>query len=271
MEEVQSIVRQIRQPQYAYVQAGFITMRALLEGRFSDAEQLALQFLNLGQRLQFGSAEGIFGMQMFMLRREQGRLHEVAPIVEMFVQQHASSSWKPGLSLMYCELGQMDKARTVFEALAVNEFKGIQQDGVWAASITFLVEVCAALGDRDRAQVLYRVLSPYAPYAVVASEWASFGAAARFLGQLAATMGRWQEAEAHFEQALSMNAAMGAKPWLAHTQVQYAQMLIERSIADDVERARVLLDESETLARQLSMRLLETQIATFRRQAAAGG
>jgi tetratricopeptide (TPR) repeat protein len=133
------------------------------------------------------------------------------------------------------------------------------------------VEVCAALGDGDRAEVLYRLLSPYATYAVVASEWASFGAGSRFLGQLAATMGRWQEAESHFEQALAMNARMGAKPWLAHTHFQYAHMLLERSIAGDIERARTLLDESETIARQLGMRLLETQIATARRRDTAGG
>src|SRR6476661_11046163 len=165
----------------------------------------------------------------------------------MFVKEHSSSSWKPGLALMYAELGLMDKARTVLEELAVNEFMGIQQDALWAASITFLVEVCAALGDRDRAEVLYRLLSPYAGYAVVASEWASFGAASRFLGQLAATMGRWQEAESHFGQALAMNAAMGAKPWLAHTQFQFAHMLLARCAPGDVERAKILLDDASTL------------------------
>jgi hypothetical protein len=115
------------------------------------------------------------------------------------------------------------------------------------------------------------MLSPYAGYAVVAGEWASFGAASRFLGQLAATMGRWQEAESHFDQALAMNGRMGAKPWLAHTQFQFAHMLQERSTGGDIERARTLLDESETIARQLGMRSLETRIATARRQAAAGG
>jgi tetratricopeptide (TPR) repeat protein len=267
MEELESVVRQIRQPQYTYVQAGFVTMRALLEGRFTEAEQLALQALTLGQRLQSQSAEGIFGMQMFILRREQGRLHEVAPIVQMFVQEHSSSSWKPGLALMYAELGLMDKAHTVFEELAVHEFGAIQQDALWAASITFLVEVCATLGERDRAEVLYRLLSPYATYAVVAGEWASFGAGSRFLGQLAATMGRWHEAESHFDQALAMNARMGAKPWLAHTQFQYARMLLARRAAGDIERARLLLDESETIARQLGMRSLETRIAMGRREA----
>ena len=168
---------------------------------------------------------------------------------------------------MYAELGLMDKARTVFEELAANEFMGIQQDALWAASITFLVEVCATLGDRDRAKVLYRLLSPYAGYAVVASEWASFGAASRFLGQLAATMGRWQEAESHFDQALDMNVRMGAKPWLAHTQFQYARMLLSRCIAGDMERARKLLDESETISRQLGMRSLEARISDLSRKA----
>src|SRR6185295_15586503 len=137
----------------------------------------------------------------------------------------------------------------VFEELALNEFTSIQQDALWGASITFLVEVCAALGDSDRAEVLYRLLSPYRGYAVVASEWASFGAASRFLGQLAATMHRWKEAESHFEQAVAMNAKMGAKPWLAHTQFQYAHMLLQRSRGGDIERARKLLDESETISR----------------------
>jgi tetratricopeptide (TPR) repeat protein len=218
--------------------------------------------------LQSQSAEGIFGMQMFMLRREQGRLHEVAPIVQMFVQEHSGSSFKPGLALMYAELGLIDKARPVFEELAANEFGAIQQDALWAASITFLVEVCAALGDRDRAEVLYRLLSPDAGYAVVASAWASLGAASRFLGQLAATMGRWQEAESHFDQALAMNARMGAKPWLAHTQFQYATMLLARSAPGDVERAKILLEEASTIARQLGMRSLETRTSDVSRKAA---
>ena len=137
-------------------------------------------------------------MQMFTLRREQGRLSEVAPLVEMFVKEHSATTWKPGLALMYAELGLTDKARDVFEQFAANEFMDIPQDGVWSASITFLAEVCTLLGDQCRAEVLYRLLSPYAGHTVLASEWACFGAGSRFLGQLSATMARWEQAEAHF-------------------------------------------------------------------------
>jgi tetratricopeptide (TPR) repeat protein len=270
LQEHALLIPQLRQPQYSYFGTGLRAMRACLAGRFADAEQLALDTLALGQRLQLESAEGVFGMQMFTLRREQGRLHEVAPIVEMFVQEHSSSSWKPGLALMYSELGLTDKARALFDELAANEFMDIPQDDVWPAAIAFLVEVCASLGDSNRADVLCRLLSPYAGFAVVA-EVSCFGAASRYLGQLAATMGRWPEAEAHFDQALAMNARMGAKPWLAHTQFQYARMLLARSTPPDVERARILLDNAWTIARQLGMRSLETRIATVRRDVTDAG
>jgi tetratricopeptide (TPR) repeat protein len=271
LKEHELLVPQLRQPQYSYFATGLRAMRACMAGRFADAEQLALETLTLGQRLQLESAEGTFGMQMFTLRREQGRLHEVAPIVEMFVQEHSSSSsWKPGLALMYTELKLTDKARALFDELAANEFMDIPQDDMWVAAITFLVEVCASLGDIDRADVLYRLLSPYAGFAVVA-EVSCFGAASRYLGQLAATMRRWHEGEAHFDQALAMNAAMGAKPWLARTQYHYAQMLLARRAPSDSERARMLLEDASTLARQLGMRSLERPIATARRQATAGG
>jgi hypothetical protein len=136
----------------------------------------------------------------------------------------------------------------------------IPQDDMWPAAITFLVDVCASLGDIDRADVLYRLLSPYAGFAVVA-EVSCFGAASRYLGQLAATMGRWQEAESHFDQALVMNARMGAKPWSAHTQFQYARMLLARSAPTDEQRATILLDDARMIARQLGMWSLATRIS----------
>jgi hypothetical protein len=42
---------EIRQPYYIYIATGLRVMRALLEGRFAEAERLALQALALGQRV----------------------------------------------------------------------------------------------------------------------------------------------------------------------------------------------------------------------------
>ena len=55
-----------------------------------------------------------------------------------------------------------------------------------------------------------------------------YGAASRYLGMLAATLGEFDKAEAHFEHALEMNERMGARPWLAHTKAEYALLLRRR-------------------------------------------
>jgi hypothetical protein len=80
-------------------------------------------------------------------------------------------------------------------------------------------------------------------------------------------MGRWQEGEAHFDQALAMNTRMGANPWLARTQYHYAQMLLARRAPGDTERARMLLGDASAISRQLGMRSLETRISHVIREA----
>ena len=55
------------------------------------------------------------GVQMFLLRREQGRLAELAPAVRYFVRQHTATAWRPGLALIYSELGLVQEARVEFE------------------------------------------------------------------------------------------------------------------------------------------------------------
>jgi hypothetical protein len=73
-------------------------------------------------------------------------------------------------------------------------------------------------------------------------------------------LGCWNEAERHFEDALAMNTRMEAWPWLAHTQYQYATMLLARDQSGDSEKARELLKAALATARELGMRALEERI-----------
>jgi len=74
-------------------------------------------------------------------------------------------------------------------------------------------------------------------------------------------MGRWPEAQAHFEAALAMNERIGARVPLAHTRHDYAAMLVARGEAGDRERAAVLLQASLESAREMGMRALEERSA----------
>jgi tetratricopeptide (TPR) repeat protein len=265
-----SLTEEQQQPLHLSLTPGFRAMRALMQGRFSDSERLAQEALAIGQRLQTETAAGIFGQQMFALRREQGRLKELEPVVRYFVQQHTvAGSWRPGLALIYSELGRTEEARAEFEHLAQYDFAAIPRDSLWMASMTYLADVCTFLGDRTRAAILYQLLLSYAGRTVVVGNAvACYGALSRYLGALATTLGHWNEAEQHFEGALAMNTRMEAWPWLAHTQYQYAAMLLARDQAGDPstgsgqarEKARELLKAALVTARELGMRALEERL-----------
>ena len=198
---------------------------------------------------------------MFTLRREQGRLRELEPAVRYFVQQHTAAAWRPGLALIYSELGRTREARTEFEYLARHDFTDLPRDALWMASMTYLTDVCTFLGDTARAAILYQLLLPYTERTVViGNAVACYGAMSRYLGALATTMGYWGTAAQHFEDALAMNARMEAWPWLAHTQYAYATMLLARSQPGDHDKATTLLDLALVTARELGMRALEERL-----------
>jgi tetratricopeptide (TPR) repeat protein len=176
----------IRQPFYLYVVASCQAALAIAEGRFEEGEQIAKQALLIDQRFKGHDPTGVFGLKMFTIRREQRRLTEVAPAVKMFVQQHsAAAAWRPGLALIYSELGLEAEARAEFEHLSTNDFGNIPQDALWIVCLVYLAEVCAFLGDVRQADILYRLLLPYDGHNVVV------GAGWRTWGPPPATWGCW--------------------------------------------------------------------------------
>jgi DNA-binding CsgD family transcriptional regulator len=276
VEALTQLAEELKQPFYQYLALTLRIMRFLLEGRWQEAEQMAYQSLTLGRRLQGQDPTGTFGIQMFTIRREQGRLREIEPVLRSFVQRHSlASTWRPGLALLYSELGLEHEARDVFERLAADDFTDIPRDTLWASCITYLAEVCAFLRDASRAATLYQLLLPYARRSIMAGgHTACLGSASRYLGLLAATMSCWEEAEAHFQDALEMHIRLGAKPCLAHTQHEYARMLLARRSAGVMpaqahtsrEKAASLLHEALALSCELGMRALEERVIALQEQ-----
>ena len=79
------------------------------------------------------------------------------------------------------------------------------------------------------------------------------GSVAQHVGRLATRLELHDEAAAHFEAALEMNTRMGARPWLAHTQTDYGEMLLRRAARGDRRRAQTLLDEAGRTYEELGM------------------
>ncbi|MFZ5510539.1 MAG: ATP-binding protein [Pseudomonadota bacterium] len=259
-----------REPFIEAVALAALAMIATHEGRFAEAEQLALRALSCGERFDRDNAAGIFGVQMFTIRRQQGRLRELAPVLGKFLDSEAQGAiWLPGLAILHCELGAREQARAIFEKLAAGNFAGIANDAIRIASLAYLAEVCVWLGDAARAATLYSLLLPYAARNIVfGAHTASLGAGARLLGMLATTRSRWDDAQHHFEYALAFDARTGGRPWLACSRCEFAAMLMRRAHPGDQERARPLAAAALDDARELGMSGLEERVLGLQQQLA---
>ena len=221
------------------------SMEAILHGEYLLAERKAEEAVSARPDNAVGYVAGIYGMQMFTIRREQGRLAEIAPLVKRFVSEKPEEAiWRPGLMLIASDLGFHEQARTHFEAMAQSDF-ALPRDAKRAITLTYLAEVCAALGDSLRAETLYELLLPYRDVAILAApNTLCCGAGAHYLGLLAATMSDWDRAETHFKASLAMNERLKAWPRLADTRFEYARMLLARNRKGD----SVLVSELRSMA-----------------------
>ena len=234
---------------------------ALCEGRLADAEAAAVRSHEWSTLLTGREPSGVFGIQMFGVRREQGRLAEVAPVIRLLAGGAGDGSWRPGLVSLLAEIGMDDEARAELASIAADGLDGFRAS-LWLASLTFLTDASAALGDRAMAALLYPELEPFAgTNVVIGNAVACYGAADRFLGMLAATLGEAERAERHFEAAMALNRRMGARTWVARTAYEHGRMLMARG---DRDRAAALLGEADALARQVGMPTLVDRIAAHR-------
>ncbi len=264
------LTTELRQPYYLWRASSLRTMRALLAGEFTIGEQLAQETLAYGQRAQTPNALVVFAISLFTLRREQGRLLELEESFRQFVERYpAIPAFRTGLAYLYSELGREPDARREFERLAADGFSTIPRDGNWLNAYEELAQTCVFLGDVGRAAQLYDALLPYAGLVVVVGfADGCQGVVSQYLGQLATTMARWEEAQQHFTAALAMSVRMGARPLVAHTQYDYACMLLARHQLGDGDHARTLLDAADTIAQTLGMTRLQENISGHRERLA---
>jgi tetratricopeptide (TPR) repeat protein len=250
---------------YEYGLTSADTMRAILLGEFAEAERLANRALEIGGDVQGDLATGVYGVQMFTIRREQGRLAEVAPLFRRFLDENPQdAAWRPGLAVIASDLGFAEAARKAFAEMAAAGF-AFPADAKRSLTLSYLAEVCTCLGDALEAERLYDQLLPYRDNAILAPvATVCCGAAGRYLGMLAGVMGEWAAAEEHFEAALDIDERLHAWPWLAHTKHEFALALTARGQAADQSRAEALFAAAAASAERIGMPALQQKIRSRR-------
>ena len=192
-------------------------MRALMDGRFEQVEQNANELLAYARHEP--NVVNLYAGQLAWLRREQGRLGELRPLVEDAIRHSPDvAGFRCGLALIYADLGELDHAAEQLEQLLGDDLAALPRDATWTTSLTLLAEVATAVGDQARARTLSTLLAPYSGRLIVWTKgMVCAGAADRYLGQLAATNGRWESAERYFRSALALETSTRSPVLIART------------------------------------------------------
>ncbi|MEA2451216.1 MAG: eukaryotic-like serine/threonine-protein kinase [Thermoleophilaceae bacterium] len=247
----------LREPNFLRYATIRRAMRALLAGRFDQVEPILEKHSPRLARHQLEpNTVQAFGVVMFNLRRLQGRTDEVDSQIRAFASQYpAVPAWRTALALLDVEVGNDEAATKAYDELIADEFALLPRDANWLTSLTLLAEGVARLRLRDHSAEIYNELLPFANRnVVVGGGWVCHGSTSRFLGMLAAVLERYDDAERHFAVAIQMNQRLKARPLVALTRADYAEMLAERGDDADLERANELIGEALRVGGEIGMR-----------------
>jgi DNA-binding winged helix-turn-helix (wHTH) protein/tetratricopeptide (TPR) repeat protein len=258
------LAAELRQPYQTWSVGMRRTMLALAAGRLADAEASIASTTELAARAANEVRDVYGGVQSFMLHRERGRLGELEPVVRQLVTAFpALGTWPAGLAYIVLYYGDPEEAR----ALLLERFGTAARAPKhlnYPITLDLFAEVAVRLHERRAAKAIYDALLPWAGLEIVIGESIAVdGCASRVLGGLAATLGRWDESEAHFARAVQIDGGFGARPSLAYAHAAWAEALAHRGRRGDLARAEEHAADAARIAHEIGMPKLLERIAPF--------
>lgn len=245
----------LRQPYFLLVRAGIDVTVSLADGRLDDAEA-AVEDYQRWVAVQ-GETDTGYGIQMFSLRREQGRLAELRPVLELGARLNRDDrSWAPGLAAVYAEIGMVDEARSILDRLAAEGFGSIAQDSLLPGVLSYLADAAVACDHQPAAEAVHGLLTPYSGLLVYIPGLVGYGAADRYLGRLCGALGRAGDATRHLEAALALDERTGWAGTIAHSRLALGELLVTRRRAADRDRGAELIRLAHATAAACGMRAL---------------
>ncbi len=256
-----------RIPIYLWQAAVRRAMLAIFRGSLDEGEALAQKSLELGRQAEGQNLIAAFGGQLLIIRWQQGRVHELRKLVETSRNNEPGVQlWTAVLAFIDSEAGDRTAARALLEQLAADRFSALTREDSGLVVLILASLICARVGDGIRAEQLFELLDQYRGRNIVVSEGvASVGAAAGYLGMLATTARRFDDAEELLRESVELNAKMGGRPWLARSQYDLARVLLSRRRPGDRREASQLLRAALGIARDGGYRSLQDEIEAFQR------
>ncbi len=221
--------------QLAYTRVRFVA----LGGDLAEAERLAGVAFELGLESGQPDAMTVFAAELAGIRYQQGRLHELVPLLEeQVVGLRPAEAYRGALALACARGSDLARAADLIDEAVAAGF-ATPENLVWTVAMSSWAEASVIVGHARAVAMLRDRMEPF--HASVASSGAilsqSFACA---LGRLDRAAGRYDEADEWFVEADALHRRLESPVLVAQSDVAWAALLADRDRDDDAERAHVL-------------------------------
>jgi DNA-binding CsgD family transcriptional regulator len=229
--------------------------RAALAGEFARARDLSWQAYRLASRLQDPSGASLsyqFALWLAIVRGDPGEIP--ADFLQITAAAPPLPVIKAAMARALFALGRTDEARAVYETIRRLPAAG-NSDTRTLGAFTQLIDVIIGLRDLEMAQATYDLFQLHAESTRLAGTGVVFlsGSLHWPLGQLAALLGRTEQALDHFASAVASSTRSGARPFVVLARLDWAQALQQQAVPGGRAQARDLARQAAIEARRLDM------------------
>ena len=265
LAEYTSLAETVRSPTHLMSNAIDRAGAAALDGRYAEARDQFREALRRSRWLGDPSHLVFVASGMFPVNRELGLFGHVVDSVRRNIETSSGLPvFRATLVRVLCDAGERDEAVALLEELVESESEALRSGYLRRFSLAVLAESAELLGHRGAAEKLYSWLQHELSLGdcIILGANAYCGALRRYVGLLALTLGRPDEAVEHHEAALEVHERMRARGWAARSRYDLARALLARAAEGDVARAAGLIGEAFSAAHNLGMpKLLEEALA----------
>ncbi len=216
---------------------------ALIAGDLARAEQLGNDGLALGAVAEPEIAVDYVSLLLWTLRWMQGRLDEIASLVEEVAAGPGLDLPRQlGLALTHAELGKVVEANKILDPLSAADLDGLHFDASWYIALAATAEAAARVGHVAAAGLVLDRLVPYRDRIAITTTTAT-GPIAHHVGLCAWTVGDHTTGIRELRESIAIADRCGVPAFGARSRIALAEFLAtpgrsETDASDAAELAR---------------------------------
>jgi tetratricopeptide (TPR) repeat protein len=243
----------LRRPYYNWIAC--LQRQALAEhrGDLATAEQAVLEAIEHGQRADLAPSvlRTTLGGCLYQIRRAQGRLDEMVDLLAETVEATPDIPlFRIVIAGAYVETDRIEEGRPHYMWLAENECANVPPDTEYPVTMCGLARLSYDVRPPvDVAEYVYERLAPFAGTFNWSGQQVT-DANDLGLAMLAATLGRVDDSDRHFADAVDLGERAGARAFLARCHYNWARILADRG---ETEKARAQAEIAVGLGEELDL------------------